>query len=106
MVRGFPELDATYRSEKLFPFFENRLMNRRRPERAGYLRGLGLDPERWDPVSGLAAPFNRAHGNGFEVYPDIVPDGGGCFRTQFVAHGLRHTNAHSIDRTPRRGWRG
>ena len=30
-------------------------MNRRRPERAEYLRGLGLDPARWDPVSELAA---------------------------------------------------
>ena len=71
MVPGFPELDAPYHSEKLFPFFENRLMNRRRPERAEYLRGLGLDPVRWDPVSELAAPFNHARGNGFEVFPDV-----------------------------------
>ena len=99
MVPGFPELDGSYRSEKLFPFFENRLMNRRRPERAEYLRGLGLDPHRWDPVLELTAPFNHAHGNGFEVYPDIVPDGEGNFRTQFVVHGLRYTNIHSIERT-------
>ena len=101
MVPGFPELDAPYQSEKLFPFFENRLMNRRRPERAEYLRGLGLDPARWDPVSELAAPFNHAHGNGFEVYPDVVPDNDGYFRTQFVVHGLRYTNPHSIERTER-----
>ena len=99
MVPGFPELDAPYRSENLFPFFENRLMNRRRPERAEYLRGLGLDPDRWDPVSELAAPFNHAHGNGFEVYPDIVPDLDGDFHTQFVVHGLCYTNPHSIERT-------
>ena len=101
MVPGFPELDAPYQSEKLFPFFENRLMNRRRPERAEYLRGLGLDPARWDPVSELAAPFNHAHGNGFEVYPDVVPDNDGYFQTQFLVHGLRYTNPHSIERTER-----
>ena len=101
MVPGFPELNAPYRSKKLFPFFENRLMNRRRPERAEYLRGLGLDPDQWDPVSELSAPFNHAHGNGFEVYPDIVPDGEGNFQTQFVVHGLRYTNPHSIERTER-----
>ena len=101
MVPGFPELDAPYQSEKLFPFFENRLMNRRRPERAEYLRGLGLDPACWDPVSELAAPFNHAHGNGFEVYPDIVPDNDGYFQTQFLVHGLRYTNPHSIERTER-----
>ena len=99
MVPGFPELDAPYQSEKLFPFFENRLMNRRRPERAEYLRGLGLDPACWDPVSELAAPFNHAHGNGFEVYPDIVADNDGYFQTQFVVHGLRYTNSHSVERT-------
>ena len=101
MVPGFPELEAPYQSEKLFPFFENRLMNRRRPERAEYLRGLGLDPAHWDPVSELTAPFNHAHGNGFEVYPDIVPDNDGYFQTQFVVHGLRYTNSHSIERTER-----
>ena len=101
MVPGFPELDAPYRSENLFPFFENRLMNRRRPERAEYLRGLGLDPDRWDLVSELAAPFNHAHGNGFEVYPDVVPDVDGNFQTQFVVHGLRYTNSRSIERTER-----
>ena len=99
MVPGFPELDAPYQSEKLFPFFENRLMNRRRPERAEYLRGLGLDPACWDPVSELAAPFNHTHGNGFEVFPDVVPDDDGYYRTQFVVHGLRYTNGHSIERT-------
>ena len=101
MVPGFPELDAPYQSEKLFPFFENRLMNRRRPERAEYLRALGLNPARWDPVSELAAPFNHVHGNGFEVYPDIVPDNDGYFQTQFLVHGLRYTNPHSIERTER-----
>ena len=99
LVPGFPELDAPYRSEKLFPFFENRLMNRRRPERAEYLHQLGLDPARWDPVSELSAPFNHAHGNGFEVYPDVVPNDDGMFQTQFVVHGLRYTNPHSIERT-------
>ena len=99
MVPGFPELDAPYQSEQLFPFFENRLMNRRRPERTEYLRGLGLDPACWDPVSELAAPFNHAHGNGFEVFPDVVPDDDGYCRTQFVVHGLRYTNGHSIERT-------
>ena len=101
MVPGFPELDAPYQSEKLFPFFENRLMNRRRPERAEYLRGLGLDPACWDPVSELAAPFNHVHGNGFEVYPDILPDNDGYFQTQFAVYDLRYTNPHSIERTER-----
>ena len=50
-------------------------------------------------MSELAAPFNHAHGNGFEVFPDVVPDDDGYFRTQFVVHGLRYANPHSIERT-------
>ena len=41
MVPGFPELDAPYQSEKLFPFFENRLMNRRRPRTGGIPAWVG-----------------------------------------------------------------
>ena len=69
-VPGFPELDVPYRSEQLFPFFQNRFMNPRRPEREEYLRQLGLDPDQWDPASERAAPFNHAHSNGLEVFPD------------------------------------
>ena len=97
-VPGFPAMETPYRSEELFPFFQNRLMNSRRPERPEYLRQLGLDPNHWDPVSELAAPFNQAHKNGYEVFPDVVPDADGRFRTRFVVHGLRYTNEHSIQR--------
>ena len=63
-------MKSYYRSEQLFPFFQNRFMNPRRPEREEYLRQLGLDPDQWDPASELAAPFNHAHSNGLEVFPD------------------------------------
>ena len=72
-VPGFPELDAPYRLEQLFPFFQNRLMNPRRPEREEYLRQLELDPAPWDPVSELAAPFNHAHSNSVEVFRTSFP---------------------------------
>ena len=97
-VPGFPAIETPYRSEELFPFFQNRLMNSRRPERAEYLHQLGLDPDHWDPVSELAAPFNQAHKNGYEVFPDVVPDPKGRFRTRFEVHGWRYTNEHSIER--------
>jgi hypothetical protein len=97
-VPGFPVIETPYQSERLFPFFQNRLMNSRRPERPEYLHQLGLDPDHWDPVSELAAPFNQAHKNGYEVFPDVVPDADGRFGTRFVVHGLRYTNEHSIER--------
>ena len=32
------------------------------------------------------------------MFPDVVPDADGRFRTRFVVHGLRYTNEHSIQR--------
>ena len=63
MVPGFPELDAPYQSEKLFPFFENRLM-KPTPARTGRIPAWGWGWIRpvGDPVSELAAPFNHTHG--------------------------------------------
>ena len=96
-VPGFPEMTEPYRSSRLFPFFQNRLMNRRRPERPAYLRQLGLDADDWSPISELAA--TGLYSDNFEMFPAIAPDAEGRFTTRFVLHGLRHTNPDSIRRT-------
>lgn len=41
---GLGDLERTYRSPTLFLFFADRVMDRRRPEYAGYLRALDLPP--------------------------------------------------------------
>ena len=98
-VPGFPELDRRYESNQLFPLFRNRLMNARRPDRPEYLSQLGLDVDDWHPVAELAAPLNRTHSNGFEVFPHIVPDADGKFHTQTPLHGLRYRDHDAITRT-------
>ena len=45
----FPDLHKAYRSPELFPVFQNRVMNRARPDFADYLRQLDL-PEGADPI--------------------------------------------------------
>ena len=39
----FPHLEWDYRASRLFPLFQNRVMNQRRPDRARYLRNLVHD---------------------------------------------------------------
>ena len=98
-VPGFPELERRYYSNRLFPLFRNRLMNLGRPDRPEYLRQLGLTTDDWSPAAELAAPLNRMHNDGFEVFPPILPDAVGKFSTQTALHGLHYANQHSIERS-------
>lgn len=96
-VLGFPEFEARYQSDELFPLFRNRLMNLKRPDRPAYLRRLGMDAADWSPMQELAV--SARHSDNFEMYPPIEPDCNGRFSTRFILHGLRHTNPDSIRRS-------
>lgn len=42
---GFRDLDRVYESSRLWPFFDLRVMDRKRPDYPEYVRQLGLQPE-------------------------------------------------------------
>ena len=52
LLLEFPRLDADYRSSELFPLFQNRVMNRKRPDFVDYVHGLDL-PDEADPIRSL-----------------------------------------------------
>ncbi len=99
MAPGFAEFGRAYTAPVIFPAFRNRIMHLSRPDRPDYLAMLGMDPDNWDAVSELSVSGGRLHSDSFEVFPEIVPDSEGIFRTRFILHGLRHTNAPSIERS-------
>ncbi len=99
MVPGFMEFDRLYKAPAIFPMFRNRIMNLSRPDRPEYLTMVGMNPDNWDAVTELSLSGGRLHVDDFEVFPEIVPDGEGHFETRFILHGLRYTNAPSIERT-------
>ena len=99
MVPGFMEFDRLYKAPAIFATFRNRIMNLSRPDRPEYLTMLGMDPDNWDAVTELSLSGGHLHLDDFEVFPEILPDGEGHFETRFILHGLRHTNAPSIERT-------
>ncbi len=88
----FPELKADYRSPRLFPVFQNRVMNRRRPDFTDYLRSLDLPPMA-DPVEILAANGGSRMTDTYEVFPKLVKRADGSFTCRFFLHGWRHVNA-------------
>ncbi|WP_431836461.1 HIRAN domain-containing protein [Cellulomonas sp. Y8] len=86
---GFEDLDREYRSEHLFPIFAQRAMDARRPDYAGYVRDLGLDPETATPWEQITRSEGRRHGDVLQLFP--VPQvRSGRVRCAFFVHGIRH----------------
>lgn len=95
---AFPDLQADYESNKLFPLFQNRVLSEKRPEFQEYLKWLDLDREPADPISILAVSGGERVTDNLEVFPKIQTSGDGSFHLRFFLHGLRHLGQTSIER--------
>ena len=97
LITGFPAVDKDYRSEELFPLFQNRVMSPARPDFQSYLETLGYDGTA-EPVEILAVNGGLRRTDSFEVFPKLVkqPDGG--FTCRFLLHGSRHLNPAAQNR--------
>ncbi len=96
----FPDLNQDYQSSELFPLFQNRVMNRARPDFANYLRSLDL-PEEADPIEILSTNGGNRVTDAYEVFPKIEKDDTGSFSCRFFLHGWRHIYKAAIDRINR-----
>jgi hypothetical protein len=91
----FDDMEKTYRSTTLFPFFANRLLPHARKEYGEYTRSLGLATNEASPLEILARSGGRRATDSVEVFapPHIqeMSNGGGrILDYYFLAHGLRH----------------
>jgi hypothetical protein len=87
---AFPNLEAVYRGDELFPFFSNRLLSRSRPDFADYVSRLGIDPNAPDDFAILARSGGGRATDSVEIFP--FPSGveDNTYTTYFCAHSLRH----------------
>jgi hypothetical protein len=87
-VLGFSDPTRVYRSPTLFPFFQQRVMDADRPDRAEYLRWLGL-PETTTDWQVLSRGGGTRKGDRYELVaaPERTPSGGAAARV--LARGLR-----------------
>ena len=97
LLMEFPELDRDYQSSELFPLFQNRIMNRRRPDFANYLHSLDLH-EGASPIEILSANGGHRVTDAYEVFPKLVKHADGSFTCRFFLHGWRHVNASAQKR--------
>ena len=100
LLMEFPRLDEDYRSNELFPLFQNRIMNRARPDFADYLLGLDLSEEA-DPVEILSVSGGSRVTDAYEVFPKLVKHEDGSFTCRFFLHGWRHVNQSTQERIGR-----
>lgn len=90
---GFREFEQTYFSNELFPLFQQRVMNPRRPDYERYIRSLNLpsDATPWDQ---LARSGGKRTGDTIQLFPVPIvrADGSSCCR--FLVHGVRHVEGN------------
>jgi hypothetical protein len=86
---SFPELDETYVSHELFPFFKNRVMPQKRPDYAGYVTELGLSVETADPLELLARSGGLRATDRLEIYSAPRSETNSCI-WHFLVRGIRH----------------
>lgn len=91
-IYGFPSFDRLYTSERLFPLFQNRVMNRRRGDFREYLDTLDIEKPDPDPFEMLEVDGGYRVTDSFHVFPKIERGENGAFRCRFFLHGWRHTN--------------
>ena len=93
----FPSLEEDYQSSELFPLFQNRVMNRKRPDFADYLESLDLSGK-VDPIEILSVNGGQRVTDAYEVFPKIEKDNSGDFTCRFFLHGWRHVKQAAQDR--------
>jgi hypothetical protein len=88
-IFSFPDLDRTYRSVHLFPFFSNRLMSRSRPDYQRYIDSLNISPDLDNPLMVLSRSGGWKATDNYEIFPSSTVEGN-IYQTYFFLRGLRY----------------
>ena len=91
LLLEFPSLEEDYQSSHLFPVFQNRVMNQRRPDFSDYVHNLGYS-DKADPIRILSVNGGRRVTDAYEVFPKIEKDDTGQFACRFFLHGWQRVS--------------
>jgi hypothetical protein len=90
------DLEKIYYSSTLFPFFQNRVISKSRPEYKDYLNWLGLNEVTGDPLSVLSVTGGLRATDSFELIPAPHKEGANLV-LDFFPRGLRHMPLGTIE---------
>lgn len=91
-LQSFPDLDAIYESQTLFPVFRSRLLSANRPEYKEFIHWLDLSDKDLGPIAILARSGGRRETDKLEVFPRPTQGVDGTYRMYFFVHGIRHVS--------------
>lgn len=83
-------LDRIYKSETLFPIFNNRLLTKSRPEYSDYLGWLGFEGESVTDMDELSRSGGIRATDNLQLFPIPEKNNDDYYSVQFFAHGVRH----------------
>lgn len=86
---GFGDRGRVYVSDELFPLFQQRVMNPRRPDYGRYIKSLNLTADT-TPWEQLAKSGGRRAGDTIQLFPEPVVRADGSSECSFLVHGVRH----------------
>jgi hypothetical protein len=98
---AFPDLLVSYESERLFPFFGNRLLSRSRREYSDFVQWVSGHEPSDDPVVLLARSGGTRMTDSLELFPKPELDEKGDFHLHFFVHGLSHMPVSAASRAER-----
>jgi hypothetical protein len=88
---AFPNLEARYESESLFPFFANRVLPTTRPDYLESLTAVGLNAQDASVTEVLGRTNGRRATDRIETILVPIPDALGRYRTHFFLRGVNHS---------------
>ena len=86
---GFPDVDRIYESARLWPFFDLRIMDRKRPDFGEYIRWLGLPPDAL-PLDILSRSGGEQKGDSVYVAEAPTVAEGGATDYTFLVRGVSY----------------
>lgn len=92
---GLPDLERHYESAELFPIFQERVLDPRRPDYSRYVSDLRLD-ESASPWEQLARSGGSSESDTLQLYPVPTRDGGAWW-LRFLVNGVRHLTSKTVD---------
>ena len=93
---GFPDMHAHYEALELFPIFQERVLDPRRPDFSRYVSDLKLDASTASPWEQLARSGGGSESDTLQLYPVPTHNGDACC-IRFLVNGVRHLATKSVD---------
>lgn len=88
---AFPQMDSRYQSDRLFPFFTNRVLPSTRPDYLKFLEAFALDPSNANEMEVLGRSLGHRQTDKIETVLEPQRDPTtGTYVTRFLLRGVRH----------------